>query len=98
MHNYIYKSSRRRSQYIGVSKNGDNWQSHINHGHSKKYIDTYSNEIETTIAFEFLAYAQQGSKSRLNFKYDCKILADMIKSYFEDDRTLNPNKFASRIL
>ena len=98
MKSQMNKSSRRSSQYIGVSKNGDNWQSLINHGHSKKYIGTYSNEIEAAIAYDFFAIALQGSKSRINFKYNCEILADMINSYFEDARTLNPNKFVSRLL
>ena len=51
-------------------------------------IVVISNEIEAAIVYDFFAIALQGSKSRLNFKNDCEILADMINSYFEDARTL----------
>ena len=98
MKSQINKSSRRSSQFIGVSKNGDNWQSLINHGHSKKYIGTYSTEIEAAIAYDFFAIALQGSKSRLNFRYNCEILVEMINSYYEDERTFIPNKFIPKLL
>ena len=39
--NYTLKRS---SKYIGVSMNGNNWQTMINNGFGKKYIGTYSTE------------------------------------------------------
>mmetsp|Transcript_17518 Transcript_17518/g.19703 ORF Transcript_17518/g.19703 Transcript_17518/m.19703 type:complete len:111 (-) Transcript_17518:199-531(-) len=38
LHNGV---SRRRSQYVGVSKNGGHWQALINVGKHKKYIGTF---------------------------------------------------------
>mmetsp|Transcript_31313 Transcript_31313/g.35763 ORF Transcript_31313/g.35763 Transcript_31313/m.35763 type:complete len:129 (-) Transcript_31313:130-516(-) len=43
----------RSSNYIGVSRNGDNWQVLINNGKFKKYIGTFSNEKEAAIAYDF---------------------------------------------
>jgi len=50
-------SLRRSSKFIGVSKNGDNWQAMINNGNGKKYIGTYPTEVEAASAYDlyFLA-------------------------------------------
>jgi hypothetical protein len=46
----------RRSQYIGVSKNGLNWQVLVNIGLNKHYIGTYEDEIEAAVAYDFYAF------------------------------------------
>ena len=48
-------SDLRRSSYIGVSKNGKNWQVLINCGKDKKYIGTYTDEKEAAIAYDFFS-------------------------------------------
>ena len=46
------KSSKRRSQYTGVFKNGRKWQALIAIRSKKTYINTYNSEVEAAKAFD----------------------------------------------
>ena len=49
-----YKTPKGRgSSYVGVSKNGENWQVLINYGNFKKYIGTFSSEKQAAITYDF---------------------------------------------
>ena len=60
-------SSGRRSKYIGVSKNNQNWQVLITVANSKKYIGTFLTEKEAAIAYDFYSIALHGAKATTNF-------------------------------
>lgn len=89
--------SRRRSQYIGVSKNGQNWQVLINMGNTKKYIGTYSTEKEGAIAYDFYSIALHNMKSKTNFNYSTEFISEMINSYFENGKQFEPSKFVDQV-
>ncbi|CAI2361458.1 unnamed protein product [Moneuplotes crassus] len=71
----------RRSKYIGVTKNNVNWQALINVNHEKKYIGTFSNEIEAAKTYDLYAVAMQGKRARLNFSYTNQEMVNMIDHY-----------------
>lgn len=77
------KISKRSSNYIGVSKNGNNWQSLINNGTSKVYIGTYKSELEAAIAYDFYSFAIHGLKSKRNFTYNQDLVRQMADSYLD---------------
>lgn len=87
----------RSSKYIGVSKNGDNWQALINYQHTKKYIGTYSSDLEAAVAYDFYSIAIKGLKNNINFSYDIETVIDMINSYQSGDRCFRPCLFIDRI-
>ena len=47
--------SSKRSTYIGVSRNGHNWQALITINKKKTYIGSYRSEIDAAIAFDFFS-------------------------------------------
>jgi len=75
--------SQRRSKFIGVSKNGKNWQVLINVGNTKKYIGTYVTQNEAAIAYDFYSFALHGSKAKTNFTYTWEKLTAMIEGFLE---------------
>lgn len=89
--------SGRRSRYIGVSKNSQNWQVLINLGNFKKYIGTYSTEKEAAIAYDFFSIALNGSKANTNFDYDISLITEMIESYLASDKEIVPAYFVNRV-
>uniref|UniRef100_A0A7S3NFF3 AP2/ERF domain-containing protein n=1 Tax=Euplotes harpa TaxID=151035 RepID=A0A7S3NFF3_9SPIT len=64
-------ASRRRSQYIGVFKNGANWQALITINKRKVYIGTYATELQAARAFDFHSLLLHGILATTNFDY-CK--------------------------
>lgn len=73
----------RRSQYIGVSRNNTNWQALINVKNSKKYIGTFTSEIEAARNYDIYAVAMQGEKALLNFNYTPQQMVDAVEYYLE---------------
>jgi len=80
----------RRSKYIGVTKNNVHWQALINVNHAKKYIGTFTDEIEAAKTYDLFALAMQGRRARLNFNYPPQKIVEMIDQYLAH-RTLTPN-------
>ena len=81
-------NSRRRSTFIGVSRNGPNWQSMISVDKQKFYIGTYRTEREAAIAFDFYSMMAHGPNARTNFSYSKDSIKNMISNY-----RLNKNVF-----
>ncbi|CAI2379431.1 unnamed protein product [Moneuplotes crassus] len=75
------KSLKRRSKYIGVSKNNSNWQALINIGQIKKYIGTFSNELQGARAYDLYSVALRGEEGALNFDYSAQDMLERI-DYF----------------
>lgn len=44
---------KQRSRFIGVSKNGNNWQSLIVINNTKVYLGTYKSQEEAAVTFDF---------------------------------------------
>mmetsp|Transcript_21898 Transcript_21898/g.19440 ORF Transcript_21898/g.19440 Transcript_21898/m.19440 type:complete len:168 (-) Transcript_21898:31-534(-) len=90
LHNGI---SKRRSKYVGVSKNGGHWQALINMGRNKKYIGTYCTEKEAALVYDFYAFGIHGFSCRTNFKHTGTKLLEMIESYKANEDKFNPAHF-----
>lgn len=90
-------TSKRRSQYIGVLKNGFRWQVLINAGRTKKYIGTFCEEKEAALVHDFYSIGLNGLKAKTNFSYSQDLVVEMIQNYFETDRMFDPNEFSSRV-
>ena len=87
----------RSSNYIGVSKNGDNWQALINCNNTKKYIGTFSTEKEAAISYDFYAICLHLLKAKTNFTYTSELILEMIDSYDSTSKTFNASQFVERL-
>jgi hypothetical protein len=76
-------TSKRRSKFIGVLKNGFRWQVLINSGKTKKYIGTYCDENEAASVHDLYSIGLNGLKAKTNFDYDEEGVKNMIQSYFQ---------------
>lgn len=65
-------TSKRRSQYIGVLRNGQRWQVLINVGKKKKYVGTFSDEKEAAVVHDFFCIGLNGVGAKTNFTYNCE--------------------------
>ena len=89
--------SRRRSRYIGVLKNGRRWQTLVNEGRTKKYIGTYSTEVEAAVVYDFYSIGLNGFSAKTNFNYSSSQVRTMILSYLSNNLEFNPSIFISQI-
>lgn len=76
--------SNTRSQYIGVSKNGCQWQSLITIKKRKMYISNHIIEKHAALAFDFYSILANGLKAVTNFRYTKDILIEMLRIYKEN--------------
>lgn len=89
--------SNRRSQYIGVSKNGNSWQVLINVRNQKKYIGGFAKEKEAAIAYDFYTIALRGADAKTNFDYDKDLVLEMIENYYALDNVFEPSPYVDRV-
>ena len=89
--------SNRRSQYIGVSKNGQNWQVLINMGNCKKYIGTYETQKQAALAYDFYSIAIHFTKAKTNFDYNKDLLSQMAEEFLGSDKRFEPSKYVDRV-
>ena len=94
LHNGV---SVRRSQFIGVLKNGNRWQVLINVGRIKKYIGTFLNEKEAAIVHDFYSMGINGGKGKTNFSYNRDLVESMITSYFTNDKYFDATPFIQMV-
>ena len=94
LHNGV---STRRSQFIGVLKNGNRWQVLINVGRTKKYIGTFLNEKEAAIVHDFYSMGINGRKGKTNFSYNKDLVESMITSYFANDKYFDSTPFIQMV-
>jgi len=90
-------NSKRRSQFIGVSKNGNSWQVLINVRNQKKYIGGYTKEKDAAISYDFYTIALRGAEAKTNFNYDKDLVLEMIDAYYANGNTFRPAPFVSRV-
>ena len=79
----------RGSHYVGVSKNGSNWQVLINQGNQKKYIGTFSCEKEAAINYDFYSICLHMSKAKTNFTYNSDLILELMKCYNQRNKKFN---------
>ena len=91
------EENNRSSTFIGVSKNGDNWQVLINNGKFKKYIGTYSNEKIAAITYDFYAICLKLSKAKTNFSYSSELITEMIQCYNFNTKKFDASSFVNRL-
>ena len=84
-------NSNRRSNYIGVSKNGPNWQSMISIQKRKAYIGTYQTEREAAIAFDFYSILAHNLDAKTNFSYSKSMISSMIMNFRSNDNLFVPS-------
>eukprot|EP00344_Euplotes_crassus_P008270 CAMPEP_0197006032 /NCGR_PEP_ID=MMETSP1380-20130617/32781_1 /TAXON_ID=5936 /ORGANISM="Euplotes crassus, Strain CT5" /LENGTH=156 /DNA_ID=CAMNT_0042425429 /DNA_START=215 /DNA_END=685 /DNA_ORIENTATION=+ len=77
------KQLRRRSKYIGVSRNNSNWQALINVDQVKRYIGTFVDELEAAKAYDLYSVAMNGEEASLNFDYTAQEMLQKIEHYLE---------------
>ena len=90
---YYDSPKPRSSNYIGVSKNGENWQVLINWGKSKRYIGTYFNEMEAAITYDFYSICLHFSNAKTNFTYDLKLINLMMNCYDNKRKKFYASRF-----
>ena len=87
----------RGSYYIGVSKNGENWQVLINYGKFKKYIGTFSSEKQAAITYDFYSIWLHLTRAKTNFTYNSEIIREMIQSYNSTSKVFDVERFEDRV-
>lgn len=65
----LYQRKNRGSIYRGVSRNGNQWQVLIMINKKKRYIGSYSNELEAAKAYDIVALQHHKKKAKTNFYY-----------------------------
>jgi len=70
-----------RSIYIGVSKNGPNWQALITVHKRKTYIGTYATQIEAAKAFDRYSILLNNLTAKTNFSYTKDDLIGIVSEY-----------------
>ena len=90
--------SNRRSKYIGVLKNRNQWQVLLNEGKIKKYIGTYTTEIEAAIASDFYSIGINGLTAKTNFSYNhSQVLKMICHFFFENNNQFDSTLFVSQM-
>ena len=74
-------NSFRRSMYIGVSRNGPNWQALISINRRKTYIGTFTTQLEAARAFDKYSIILNNLTAITNFNYTKKELVELISEY-----------------
>ena len=82
-------NSKRRSDFIGVSRNGPNWQAMISIQKKKAYIGTYQSEKEAAISFDFYSIMIHGLDAKTNFSYSKDMIMNMIINYKSNGNVAN---------
>ncbi|CAI2378180.1 unnamed protein product [Moneuplotes crassus] len=77
------KQLRRRSKYIGVSRNNSNWQALINIDQIKRYIGTFVDELQAARAYDLYSVALRGQEAFLNFDYSAEDMLERIEYFLE---------------
>jgi hypothetical protein len=83
---------KQRANFIGVSKNGANWQSLIVINNVKVYLGTYKTQEEAARTFDFHSMVVKYKSARVNYDYTARDFMKMIEIF---DR--NNNEFIANL-
>ena len=89
---FTSKSSKsgRRSTYIGVSRNGDVWQSLIMIDGKKTYIGSYLSEEEAAMSYDFYSIILKSFSAKTNFDYSIENIKRMLEDYHQNGEEFAP--------
>ena len=90
LHNGV---SKRRSVYVGVSRNKQHFQTLITTNRIKRYIGTYLTEEQAALTYDFYAIGLNKFDAKTNFSYKGEEVMRMIEHYFESDGKFDPSLF-----
>lgn len=82
--------SNKRSEYIGVSRNGPHWQSLITIKKRKTYIGSYRDERDAALAFDFYSLLLHSLTAKTNFDYTKQDILLMIENFKSHDGKFKP--------
>ncbi|CAI2384378.1 unnamed protein product [Moneuplotes crassus] len=77
---------KRRSKYIGVSKNNTHWQAFITVKRVKRYIGIFFDELEAARTYDLYAVAMKWKSAFLNFNYIWYKMLEVINFYLAQGR------------
>lgn len=86
-----------RSKFIGVSKNGNHWQSLIVINNTKVYMGTYKTEQEAARIFDFHSMVVHYKCAKVNFDYSANDLMRMIKIFKENGNEFDANQYSNSL-
>jgi hypothetical protein len=78
-------NSRRRSSFIGVFKNGPNWQALISIDKKKTYIGTYKDEEKAARAFDYHSILLNNLTAVTNFDYSKTKIEKLFREFSSTD-------------
>ncbi|CAI2371379.1 unnamed protein product [Moneuplotes crassus] len=84
--------SNKRSEYIGVSRNGPHWQSLITIKKRKTYIGSYRDERDAALAFDFYSLLLHSLSAKTNFDYTKEDISIMISNFKGNDGRMRPDQ------
>lgn len=74
-------NSSRRSNFIGVFKNGPNWQALISINKKKTYIGTYATEEEAAKAFDYHSILLHNLTATTNYSYNKRQILQLFEKF-----------------
>ena len=86
--------SNTRSSYIGVSRNGAQWQALITINKRKTYIGSYESEQDAAVAFDFHCILLHSLRAKTNFSYSKASIVSMIANYKENNNYFKPEQLS----
>ena len=81
-----------RSSFIGVSRNGLNWQALIAINKRKTYIGSYESEKDAALAFDFYSILLHSLTAKTNFSYSKDDIINMISNYRQNGNIFKPEQ------
>lgn len=87
------KCSRRRSKFIGVSRNGSSYQVLIAINGRKTYLGSFDDEREAALTFDFYSILLHSIEANTNFSYTAEAIFEMIKNYKLFSNTFNASYY-----
>ena len=84
--------SNKRSSFIGVSRNGVNWQALITINKRKTYIGSYESEKDAAVAFDFFSILLHSFTAKVNFSYTRDKVEEMIWNYKKNSGCFRPEE------
>ena len=73
--------SSRRSQYIGVFRNGHNWQALITINKHKMYLGNFESQLVAAQTFDLYSILLNGLTASTNFDYKCDEMIQIIEKF-----------------
>lgn len=88
---------KQRSTFIGVSKNGNHWQSLIVINNTKVYMGTYKTQQEAATVFDFHSMVVHFKCAKVNYDYSANDLIRMIQNFKQNSNEFDANEYLSSI-